>query len=203
MSLTENELLTLRRYDVSAEDWLAHSGGRDRSCYWEEQMNNFVSLLGGNIKVIEVGCGQATDGKYLRRYGVDCVSMDYSEGMLHLARELNPDIKLFQMNLYNMGFKDNSFDGFWATACLLHLENPEEALKELARITKPGGIGFITVREGEGEVVDSKTGYYFKYFNDSEFRKILTLSNMELLSFARKKGSPDYDWLMCTVKVIK
>jgi ubiquinone/menaquinone biosynthesis C-methylase UbiE len=197
--LTEREKTTQKNFNARPEEFLKHAGGENRN-FWALEMKEFVSLLKGR-KVIEVGCGPATDGKHLLNYGLDCISMDYAKNMLLFAKKLNPSLTLFQMDLYNLAFKENSFDGFWATACLLHLEHPENALVELARITKTKGVGFISMVENQGEIVDSQTNYYFKYTNDQDFRKLLAKSGLSVVTADRKNNSSSKgDWLTYIVR---
>lgn len=203
MPLTEKERLTQQKYDASAESWLEHSGGKDRPCFWNKEMNKFFPLLTGDRKVLEVGCGPATDGKYLIEKGIECISTDYSSGMLKLAQELKTNNQLLQMDIQDLAFADNSFDGFWTTACLLHLENPEKAINELLRVTKNEGIGFITIKEGDGEFVDPRTGYYFRYYKHSDFVRKLRHFGLETFDSGKKAGTPNHDWLTYLVRVNK
>lgn len=203
MPLTEREEQTLKKYDVSAKEWLDHSGGPDRQCFWQDELKNFVSILGQTKLVIELGCGPATDGKYLSEAGEVVLSTDYSETMLTIAKELNPSGLYAKMDMQDLHLPDNFFDGFWATACLLHLENPEKALKEISRVSKYGAVGFITIKDGEGEELNPKIGYYFKYYHRPEFEGILKHNNFEVLSTGRKSGSPGHDWLTYLVEVNK
>jgi ubiquinone/menaquinone biosynthesis C-methylase UbiE len=203
MSLTDKERQTLEKYDVSAEDWLEHSGGRDRPCFWTEQMAEFITQLRGDKKVLEVGCGPATDGVYLDRLGADVISTDYSTAMLAIAREINPKGKYMRMDMQDLFFKDNSFNGFWASACLLHLENPDQAIRELVRVTKKDGIGFISIKEGDGENVDPRTRYYFRYYHHPEFVRKLRRLGLETLQSGRKTGTPSHDYLTYLVGVVK
>jgi ubiquinone/menaquinone biosynthesis C-methylase UbiE len=204
MALTENELHTRQMYDEKAEDWLEHSGGRNRPCFWAEEMTQFMALLDGDKKILEVGCGPATDGKYLEASGAAMVlSTDYSETMLAIARKLNPEGYFMKMDMQDLDIRYDSFDGFWATACLLHLENPTIALKELVRVTKNKGVGFITIKEGVGEIVDERTGYYFKYYQDGNFQKLLSENSMQVIAAGRKAGTPNHDYLTYLVRVNK
>lgn len=204
MSLTERELQTKENYDVNAEVWLERSGGRNRPSFWREEMGHLFWLLKLNSKILEIGCGTATDGKYLKDLGMNPVSVDYSSSMLGIAKELNPQAKLLQMDAYDMGFPNNSFDGFWATASLLHLENTQNALKEIVRVTKDRGVGFISVKEGEDAPgIDPKTGYFFKYFTDNEFKTYLLNSGFEIIKAGIKTGTPRHEWLTYIVKVNK
>jgi ubiquinone/menaquinone biosynthesis C-methylase UbiE len=203
MSLTEREKQTRMGYDVRAKEWLERSGGANRPGFWPEEMRLFIQNLQGNKTVLEVGCGPATDAKFLERAGANVYSTDYSNSMLDLARQLNPKAVLAKMDMQSLGFKDNTFDGFWATACLLHLERPDRALRELIRVTKRGGVGFITVKEGEGEAVDPKMGFYYRYHKNPDFLNKLSYMGIETILTGRKEGTPNHDWLTYLVKVEK
>ena len=203
MPLTERERQTLEKYDVSAREWLDHSGGPDRPCFWQDELKEFVSKLGEKKLVIELGCGPATDGKFLSQSGEIVLSTDYSETMLAIAEELNPFGYYAKMDMQNLYLPDNLFDGFWATACILHLEEPDKALKEIVRVTKNGGVGFITVKEGDGEQIDPRTGYFFRYYQHPEFIRKLQRVGLDTFQSARRPGSPEHDWLTYLVRVRK
>lgn len=204
MSLTERESQTKENYDVNAEVWLERSGGRKRPSYWKQEMEYLFWPLKLDSKILEIGCGPATDGKYLKDLGMNPVSIDFSRSMLTIAKELNPKSKLAQMDAYNMGFPNNSFDGFWATASLLHLENTQKALKEIVRVTKDHGVGFISVKDGNEEPgIDPKTGYFFKYFTNQEFTTYLENAGFKIIKSGTKTGTPRHEWLTYIVRVNK
>ncbi len=203
MPLTERELLTKFQYDESAEAWLSKSGGRRRPCFWDLEMKRFEHRLPKKARVVEIGCGPATDGKYLKAAGFDVTSFDYSRTMLTIAKEMDSKAKLLQMNAYNLGFPKNSFDGFWATASLLHLERPQDAIKEIVRVTKDKGTGFVSVKDGEGDGIDPKSGYYFKYHTSEGFKEILKNCGFEIINAAKRPGTPSHDWLTYLVRVNK
>jgi len=200
---TEREETTRKLYDLNAEEWLAKSGGRERPCFWSAEMQILIFNLEGDKNVLEVGCGPATDGKYLHQMGANVLSTDYSRTMLKIAKELNPKGRFMKMDMEDLHFLDNTYDGFWATACLLHLDDPNKALSELVRVTKKGGVGFISVKEGEGMEIDPRTGYSFHYFKDEEFKQIIDNHGMEVIVAGRKAGSPNHDWLTYVVRVQK
>lgn len=204
MALTERETATKDQYNLTAEKWLEKSGGRNRPSYWESELKSLASCLAEGDTVLEVGCGPATDAKFLRDLKLKTVSVDYSSTMLKIAKEINPDSVLSEMDIYNTGFADNSFDGFCAIATLLHLEHPQKALKEIVRVTKDKGFGFISVKDGEKETAMDKSGYYFNYFTDEEFSSLLTNSGFEVLDkVTDKTGSPRHNWMTYLVQVNK
>ena len=203
MALTERERQTMVLYDQKGLEWLNYSGGKNRPSFWKAEMKLFEWSLPKNSKVLEIGCGPATDGKYLGEVGISCISVDFSKTMLGIAKEIDKKSKLAQMDNYNLGFSENSFDGFWASATLLHMENASSALSELTRVTKNNGVGFISIKEGDGEGTDPKTGFYFKYYKHEEFSKILHDQNFKILRATKRKGTPAHDYLTYLVRVNK
>lgn len=51
----------------------------------------------------------------------------------------------FPFRVENLPFPDNSFDLVYSCATFEHFLNPAEAVKELHRVTRPGGINFHSV----------------------------------------------------------
>ena len=74
------------------------------------------------------------------------IGIDLSKSLIEIARNKHPDIEFRQGNILNLPFEDESFDGVWAHASLVHLETTEEvvrALREFNRVLKPGGVMLI------------------------------------------------------------
>lgn len=205
--LTEREKKNRLIYDTRPYEWLNASGGKDRACFWQEEMSSLMDCLGTDQKVLEIGCGPATDGKYLLESGCkEVVSVDYSAGMLQIAKEIQPPgagkPDLCRMDAYHLAFPRQSFDGIWASALFVHLENPEVALEEIHRVLKPAGYGFISVKEGVGERIDERTGYYFRDYPESgpgNFPSYLSKAGFNVIE---SKVRPGYgrNWLTYLIR---
>ena len=70
--------------------------------------------------VLEIGAGSFRDMAELRRRGVDCEGMDFSQESAQLARQQFPEFSsaIHQMSAFNMSFANKAFDvsyhnGFW------------------------------------------------------------------------------------------
>ncbi len=93
-------------------------------------------------QTLEIGIGT---GLSLESYprAANLTAFDYSHGMLKALkkkpREPNCcDFALLQMDVQNMAFPDNTFDSVLAAYVLTVVENPERALDEILRVSKPG-----------------------------------------------------------------
>jgi len=99
--------------------------------------------LGGAGVVADVGCG---NGLYLaelarRGYGRRLIGADLSPGMLRAARQRTgrPGPALVAADAAALPLRDSSADLTLAMHMLYHVPEPEVALRELRRVTRPGG----------------------------------------------------------------
>jgi ubiquinone/menaquinone biosynthesis C-methylase UbiE len=88
--------------------------------------------------VLDVGCGEGFTLKRLRKQGIGnkFTGVDSSKQAIDLGRKENPDLDLGIGDIYNLKFKDKSFDLVISTEVLEHLEKPQKALKELTRVSR-------------------------------------------------------------------
>jgi len=96
-----------------------------------------VRGLAGGKEVLEVGCGtglimRGLDGRAKRLVGVDI-----SPGMLAEARRRGFDV--FEGRAEKLPFADESFDLAYSFKVLAHVPDIELALREMARVLRPGG----------------------------------------------------------------
>lgn len=104
-----------------------------------------VELINGSTgKVLEVGVGT---GLSLPEYKphLDITGIDLAPEMLQKARErvktegLKNVSGLYEMDAGNLQFPENSFDTTVAMYVITVVPEPEKVMRELARVTKPGG----------------------------------------------------------------
>lgn len=99
-----------------------------------KNLKETVAPLENINNVIDIGCGE---GFVINCLGLPNITgIDISRNALIIAKEKNPDCNLCSGSIYDISFKENSFDLVIATEVLEHLEKPELALKEIRRITK-------------------------------------------------------------------
>lgn len=96
-----------------------------------------------NDRILEVGIGT---GLNLPLYPMNCqlIGIDLSEGMLEKAQAKVADLGLDNVTLKvmdasAMDFADNEFDRTLATYVISAVPDPVGVLKEMRRVTKPGG----------------------------------------------------------------
>jgi len=128
-----------------------------RSHRWRTAENSAAYLLPAlqpGQSLLDVGCGPGTVTVDLasRVAPGAVVGLDRSEKVLDLAREeaaqAGADNVTFQVgDAYALPFPDASFDVVHAHQVLQHLTDPVAALRELRRVTRPGGV--VAVRDAD------------------------------------------------------
>lgn len=96
--------------------------------------------------VCDVGCGEGSGLLQLRASGyIRLTGIEVSAERLRRARErLGGGVGLVHISgRGNLPFGDDSFDAVISAAVIEHTANPEEHVRELARLTKPGGTVII------------------------------------------------------------
>lgn len=110
-----------------------------------------VTLLGlpKGKRVLEVGCERGNALPYLQRYCAPrlLVGLDIDPAALaqaaSTAREAGIDMELVCGDVRRMEFPDASFDIVLDFGTCYHIDAPERAIREIARVLAPGGL-FVT-----------------------------------------------------------
>ena len=92
--------------------------------------------------VLECACGTGTITAAIAPACARVVATDYSEGMLKQARKKlarHPNVVVEQADITHLRYADDSFDVVVAANVIHLLPEPGDALKELKRVTRPGG----------------------------------------------------------------
>lgn len=156
-----------------------------------QNLDRMVELLGVGASVLDLGCGPGRDSSYLALKGLEVVGVDYSTQMIAKAKELHDNIShlVFKtMDMNNLTFEKESFDGVWASASLLHI--PKRGLPhvfmEIYRVLNKGGTLFVSVMKGVGEKFTVETKYakpierFFTFFSLKEIQSYLKKAGFNL-----------------------
>lgn len=107
-------------------------------------INNFYSSLISLVKplspktILDAGCGEGftMDNLSKNNIGKKIEGVEYSKDAIKIGKKLFPSLTINQGSVYNLPYKDNSFDLIICTEVLEHLEEPTKALREILRVSK-------------------------------------------------------------------
>jgi SAM-dependent methyltransferase len=118
----------------------------DRDC-----LDRLAREVGNLGPICDMGCGPGQIARYLHRQSVKTLGVDLSPRMIAEAQRLNPDIHFHQGDMLCLPDADNSWGGIAAFYCIIHIPREQivDALREMKRVLKPGGLLLLTFHIGD------------------------------------------------------
>ncbi|MFE4534868.1 demethylmenaquinone methyltransferase [Streptomyces scopuliridis] len=90
-------------------------------------------------KVLDLAAGTATSSMSLAATGAYVVPCDFSQGMLRQGKKRHPWMPFTAGDATKLPFADGVFDAVTISFGLRNVQDTDLALRELHRVTKPGG----------------------------------------------------------------
>lgn len=103
-------------------------------------------------RVLEAGSGTAYASSLFRAQPSArlAAALDHDPAALGEGRARDPGLPGVGGDLLHLPFADGSFDLVWNSSTLEHLDQPLDALREMARVTRAGGCVFVGVPYASG-----------------------------------------------------
>lgn len=128
-----------------------------RSHTWRTAANSAAYLLGSlkpHMRILDIGCGPGTITADLAELVPDgqVTGVDQAPGVLDQARATAAErgldnVEFAVADIHALDFPDNTFCVVHAHQVLQHVGDPVQALREMLRVTKPGG--YIAARDSD------------------------------------------------------
>jgi SAM-dependent methyltransferase len=102
---------------------------------------DYAGIAAGE-RVLDIGCGPgALTTELVGRLGAEAVSaVDPSEPFVAAARERHPGVDVRRAAAEELPFEDGTFDAALAQLVVHFLTDPVAGIRELARVTRDGGV---------------------------------------------------------------
>jgi ubiquinone/menaquinone biosynthesis C-methylase UbiE len=175
-------LQTVRTYDRIAPEYCEKTR-EPRFLEWEE---GYIKKLMGYISspapiILNVGCGDGRDNVHIEMNGARAIGIDLSEGMLREAKKYYPVGDFRKMDMRDLAFEDDFFDGIWASGSIYHVPKSEvkKIIGEFERVLKNDGVLSLNFKLGKGEGLEANpksydgSPRYFAYYTKQEMKNIM------------------------------
>jgi len=159
---------TLHYYKTNSSVFFAETVGVDMSMLHDR----FLALVPKAGFVLDAGCGSGRDAKAFTQRGYRVAAFDASSELAALAsKHIGHDVAVRTFaEVDEVGI----YDGIWACASLLHLPLLElpDAISRLWRTLKPGGVIYVSFKEGATERI--KDGRHFTDLTELALRRFFS-----------------------------
>ncbi len=105
---------------------------------WRIKVRDAVAPKPGQ-SVLDLAAGTGSSSIAFNLEGVRVVASDFSQGMLAEGRKRHPELEFVFADATNLPFATNEFDATTISFGLRNVVDVEKALREMFRVTKPGG----------------------------------------------------------------
>jgi ubiquinone/menaquinone biosynthesis C-methylase UbiE len=123
--------------------------------------------------LLDIGTGPGSFPTRLRSSGHlgRLVGLDFSSGMLEVAKAKTNAVEWLQGNAMELPFADSSFDVVTARHMLYHVPDMNKAILEAKRVLKPGGR-FMAVTNDDGYMLEYWEAVFEALKDDADFSVI-------------------------------
>lgn len=160
---------TIDTYDKSAEDFAKYFKSIGPRIIDIERGLSFV-ISKNNIRAVEIGCGDGRDGVEIIKRVDWYQGFDPSKSFLDIAGRSIPKSSLILADDLTYDYPED-LDIVFSFASLLHTnkEDLQKVFKKVHSALKPGGIFYISLKESEQYIQETKKDKFgervFYYYN--------------------------------------
>ena len=150
------------------------------------ELEDYSKLIPFNGHILDVGCGAGKPtAKFLTKKGFKVTGIDISDKMLKMARQNVPEGNFINMDMRNLEFDENSFDGIISVYSLFHVPKNQHSqiFENFYRVLKPGGIMLINTGISESEGISNFFGVpmFWSNYDPKKTLKLVKDAQFEII----------------------
>ncbi len=167
-------------FETDAEKW---DHLRDELFGGRVSLFGLAGLLDPDSVIGDLGCGSGTLSEVLAPFAHRVVAVDDSEAMLgeartRLARFTN--VELHRATLEALPLADGSLDAATLVLVLHHIPDPVKAVREVARVLRPGGrLLIVDMLPHDRQEYRLQMGHVWLGFSEEQVEQTLTRSGFQ------------------------
>ena len=152
-----------------------------------------------DVRILDVGCGDGWSLTYLKRGCTDGFSLfppkksfrnacgiELIHRVVEYAQKKGRNV--IQGDIRHLVVEENAFDLIYTRHCLEHLDDPLQALKNVAKMLKPGGTLFAIVPREDKDINPQQSVHSYQFRSDNELTHLVTTAGLAITqSFCRNE----------------
>lgn len=167
--------------------------------YDKDFLKRFLSTVERNGKILDIGCcSSAQQARYFHENGYHVTSIDLSKNCIDTAKKKYPNIVFRQMDMTELDFENNSFDGINAFYSIIHIPNEklDRLFKDFNRILKIGCTLAITVHAGDfyGYYDENDTPVFYRTYTQEDLKQYLNKYGFEIIEINQRQPIYDFEF---------
>ncbi|MDM9379666.1 class I SAM-dependent methyltransferase [Chlorogloeopsis sp. ULAP01] len=120
-------------WGAAAGDWANYQEATSVPL-WHDVL--YAARAGEGMKILDAGCGAGGACIEAAKLGCEVTGVDASASLLAIARQRLPQARFEQADLESLPFRNEEFDGAIAVNSVMYATDMQQAIKELARVTR-------------------------------------------------------------------
>ncbi len=134
-------------------------------------------------RALDIGCGNGEFLLRLHSIGWECQGVEFNDKAVGICR--SHGLQVFHGDLKSAGFEAGTFDFVTANHLIEHVPDPHELMREIARITRPGGR--VLIRTPNSQALGRN--WFGRYWFANEVpRHLMLYSRPNLQMLAARHG---------------
>jgi len=186
-------------YNLIADEYVRHIYDELQHKPFDcELLNRFAERVRNAGLICDIGTGPGHVARYLHDRGVNICGIDLAPEMVDHARRLNPGIAFQQGDMFGLDIADETFAGITAFYALVNIPRAhvEQALRELLRVLKPGGLMLLGFHLGDeirhqDEMWGVQVSLDFFFFRSDEMVVYLRSAGYEIEEIIERDPYPE------------
>ncbi|NMC35889.1 class I SAM-dependent methyltransferase [Candidatus Beckwithbacteria bacterium] len=166
---------------------------------FEKILRKFISILPKDSLVLDLGCGNGRDMKFLFQNNIKVEGYDFSEEMIKIAKKNVPQANFSLKDIEKDLFPKQKYDGIIANCSLLHFPKNKisKIFAKIHQTIKKNGIFLVRFKAGSGEheleieINQQKIKRFFAFYSKKELKHLLEkkFKVLEIFTNQGKRGN--------------
>ncbi len=153
--------------------------GRTRDSEDIRLLDELISRLPIQAKVLDAGCGVGTPVAEILSQKFKVIGVDFSEEQIELAKKNVPQAEFLCQDMTKLDFGDDAFDAICSYYAIIHIprEEHQSLIENFYRMLKPNGYALLCL--GANNSIDDieenffGTQMYWSHFDSETYLKML------------------------------